>query len=75
MFKKCLDELGYDQRLYGLHSFRSGGATSIVTNLGNCPSKERLLKLHGRWKSDLAKDMNIKKQVRERLNIAQSTGL
>ena len=59
MFKECLSDLGYDQRLFALHSFRSGGTTSTVTNLKNCPSRERLLKLHGRWKSDLAKDMYV----------------
>ena len=63
MFKKCLNELGYDQRLYALHSFRSGGATSVVNNLRKCSLRERLLNLHGRWKSDLAKDMYIKEQV------------
>ena len=52
-----------------------GDATSVVNNLRNCPIRERLLKLHGRWKSDLAKDMYIKEQVRKRLNVAQSTGL
>ena len=75
MFKECLGDLGYDQRLFALHSFRSAGATSIVTNLKNCPSRERFLKLHGRWKSDLAKYMSVKEQVVEKLNVAQSTGL
>ena len=70
-----LSDLGYGQRLFALHSFRFGGATSIVTNLKNCSSRELLLKPHGRWKSDLAKDMYVKEQVVERLNVAQSTGL
>ena len=70
MFKECLSDLGYDQRLFALHSFRSAGATSIVTNLKNCPSRERFLKLHGRWKSDLAKYMSVKEQVVEKLNVA-----
>ena len=29
LFKACLKELGYDQELYGLHSFRSAGASTI----------------------------------------------
>ena len=37
MFKECLRDLGYDQRLFALHSFRSGGTTSVVTSLQNCP--------------------------------------
>ena len=64
-----------DFLLYILQSFRSGCATSIVTNLKNCSSKERLLKLHGRWKSDMAKDTYVKEQVQKRLNVPQSTGL
>ncbi|MEM9400705.1 MAG: hypothetical protein AAF984_10905 [Verrucomicrobiota bacterium] len=74
-FKQCLKKLGYDPKLYGLHSFRSGGATTIVKNLKECPSLERLLKIHGRWKSDTAKDMYIKEQLDQRINVSSSTGL
>ncbi|CAH3186685.1 unnamed protein product [Porites lobata] len=66
---------GYDQSLYGLHSFRSGGATSLAHTLENNPSKERLLKLHGRWKTDLAKDMYIKESVDQRLSFVKNLGL
>ena len=31
MFKECLKEVGVDHKLYGLHSLRSGGATSDVS--------------------------------------------
>ena len=41
IFKDCLKELGLDHKMYGLHSLRSGGATSAVSNNPN-PS-ERLL--------------------------------
>ena len=58
LFKACLKDLGYDDMLYGLHSFRAGGATTIAKNLED-GNKERLLKLHGRWKSDISKDMYI----------------
>ena len=45
--KESLKELGYDEKLYGLHSFRAaGGATTIAKSL-TAPNKERLLKLHG----------------------------
>ena len=37
--KESLTKLGYDQSLYGLHSFRSGGATSLAHTLENNPSK------------------------------------
>ena len=43
--------LGYDEKKYGLYSLRSGGATAAVINNPNL--SERLLKLHGRWKSDI----------------------
>lgn len=38
-------------------------------------SKERLLKLHGRWKSDIAKDMYIHEYINERLSVSKCTGL
>ena len=75
LFKESLTKLGYDQSLYGLHSFRSGGATSLAHTLENNPSKERLLKLHGRWKTDLAKDMYVKESVDQRLSFVKSLGL
>ena len=40
-YKECLKELGYDEKLYGLHSFRAGGATAIAKSL-TAPNKERL---------------------------------
>ena len=55
IFKDCQKELSLDHKMYGLHSLRSGGATSAVSINPNL--SERLLKLHGHWKSDTAKDM------------------
>ena len=49
--------MGYDPKDHGLHSLRSGGVTSIVSNDRSHNVSERLLKPHGRWKSDEAKDM------------------
>ena len=46
IFKDCLKGLGYDEKKFGLHSLRSGGATAAVINKPNL--SERLLKLHGR---------------------------
>ena len=54
IFKRTLKDLGYDDREYGLHSLRAGGATEVV-NHGVI--SERLLKIHGRWKTDAAKDI------------------
>ena len=57
IFKDCLKGLGYDEKKFGLHSLRSGGATAAVINNHNL--SERLLNLHGRWKSDIAKDISV----------------
>ena len=73
IFKSCLRDLGLDDKLYGLHSLRSGEATSVVNNSPNL--SERLLKLHGRWKSDCAKDMYILEDTSKRLEITTSLGL
>ena len=52
--------------IYGLHSLRSGGITSAVRNSSNS-IPERLLKIHGRWKSDSAKDMYVEESLENRL--------
>ena len=74
LLKACLKELGYNNTLYGLHSFRAGGATTIAKNLED-GNKERLLKLHGRWKSDISKDMYIQEGREERLLVSKSLDL
>ena len=73
IFKGCLKGLGYDEKKFGLHSLRSGGATAAVINNPNL--SERLLKLHGRWKSDIAKDMYILEQTQNRLSVTCNLGL
>ena len=73
MFKECLKETGVDHKLYGLHSLRSGGATSDVSF--DIYLSERLLKLHGRWKSGTAKDMYILEDVSTRLQVTSQPGL
>jgi hypothetical protein len=49
----------------GLHSFRSGGATTAA----NANVKERCLKRHGRWKSDSSKDRYIVDSTHNRLKV------
>ena len=73
MFKECLTKLGFDPASYGLHSLRAGGATAAVRNNPNI--SERMLKLHGRWKSSTAKDMYIQEGLKERLTISKQLGL
>jgi len=40
---------GVDGQFFGLHSFRSGGAAAAALS----PRPERLVKVHGRWRSDV----------------------
>ena len=51
MLRDTLSRLGYNPNDYGLHSLRSAGITSAVRNSSNS-IPERLLKVHGKWKSD-----------------------
>ena len=73
VFKEALGVLGCDPKVYGLHSLRSGGITSVVKN--DKEVSERLLKLHGRWKTDVAKDMYVKEADYSRLSVSRSLGL
>ena len=74
MFKDALKSLGYDPKEYGLHSLRSGGITEVVQNSNNTIS-ERLLKLHGRWKTDHAKDMYVQESISNRLKVTRCLSL
>ena len=64
---ECLKIIRLDHRLYSLHSLRSGGATSVLNYNPNL--SERVLELHGRWKSDTAKNMYILEDVSKGLQI------
>jgi hypothetical protein len=56
---------------FGLHSLRSGGATTCA-NLGIA---DRLLKKHGRWPSETAKDGYVKDSLPDRLSVSKKLGL
>ena len=75
LFKECLTQLGYDCSVYSLHSFRAGEATEIVKNFPNIKERECLLKLHGRWKSDIAEDMYVQEDIQERLAVTKALRL
>lgn len=75
IFKGALKEFGYDDKIYGLHSLRSGGITSVVNNNGTKSVSERLLKIHGRWKTDVAKDMYMKESEDNRFVVSRTLGL
>ena len=64
--------LGYVEKVFGLHSFRAGGATAAASDPG---LPERLFKRHGRWQSERAKDGYIKESLENRLRVSKSLGL
>ena len=74
VFKECLKNLGYDEKAFGLHSLRAGGATAVAQN-SNGNLSERIIKLHGRWKTDVAKDMYILEDTTKRLQITDLLGI
>ena len=74
ILRDSLKQLGYNPDDYGLHSLRSGGITSVVRNSCNSVS-ERLLKVHGRWKTDAAKDMYVEESLDNRLQVTKFLGL
>lgn len=71
LFVEAFEKHVCDITKYGLHSLRSGGATSAA----NSGTKDRLFKRHGRWLSDRAKDGYIKDCLQERLSVSLSLGL
>ena len=74
ILRGTLKQLGFNPEDYGLHSLRSGGITSVVRNSCNSIS-ERLLKLHGRWRTDTAKDMYVEESLDNRLLVTKHLGL
>ena len=74
ILRGTLKQLGFNPDDYGLHSLRSGGITSVVRNSCNSIS-ERLLKLHGRWRTDTAKDMYVEESLDNRLLVTKYLGL
>ena len=69
ILKEKLGAIGADPSKFSDHSFRSAGATSAA-NL-NVP--DRLFKVHGRWKSDSAKDGHVHDKLDSRLYVPLCT--
>jgi len=66
-----LESLGLEKSKFGLHSLRSGGATSAA----NAGISDRIFKKHGRWKSDRAKDGYVKEDLKTQLSVSQNLGI
>ena len=75
IFKEALKDVDQYPKDYGLHSLRSSGVTSVVSNDLSHNVSERFLKLHGRWKSDEAKDMYVLEPECSRLRVTKYPGI
>lgn len=69
--REALASIGLNISDYGLHSLRSGGATAAC----NAGVSDRLFKIHGRWKSENAKDGYVKQNLTTRLSVSKNLGL
>ena len=56
---------------YGLHSLRSGGASTAINN----GVSERLVGKHGRWKSGYSRDRYLKDDKKSRLSVTRAMKL
>jgi hypothetical protein len=63
--------MGLDASLFGLHSLRAGGASAAAA-LG---VPDRLVKKHGRWRSDNAKDGYVKESLFNSLSVSLNLGI
>ena len=68
---KKLSAIGLDPKRFGLHSLRSGGASAAE----NAGVPDRMFKWHGRWRSENAKDGDVKDSLKDRLSVSQHLGL
>jgi len=60
-----------DTKLYGLHSLRIGGASAAANN--DLP--DRVIKKHGRWKSENAKDVYFREDIQHQLLVTLNIGI
>ena len=71
VIRDILGTIGLDKTKFGTHSLRSGGATMA----GNSGVPDRLFKRHGRWRSEKAKDMYIKDDLKKLLSVTKAMSL
>lgn len=67
LIKAKIRQLGYDEKCFGVHSFRAGGATAAA----NAHVPDRLFKRHGRWRSEAAKDGYIQDTDEDMLQVSK----
>ena len=66
-----LTDIGLNSKNFCSHSLRIGGATAAANN--DIP--DRLIKEHGRWRSDLAMDGYIKDSINKQLTVSSKLGI
>ena len=71
LVKESLLAIGVNSVSFSTHSLRSSGATFIADDLAKSGSSVRLLMLHGRWKSETAKNMYVKDSLDSRLQLTR----
>ena len=71
IIREPLSSIGINMNNYGLHSLRSGGASVAY----KCDVSERLFKVHGRWKSENAKDGYVCEDLEKRLSVSKNLGI
>jgi hypothetical protein len=71
LFIQAFQSFVPDIKKFGLHSLRSGGATTCA----NLRISDRLFKKHGRWRSETAKDGYVKDSLPDRLSVSKNLGL
>lgn len=64
----AVKSIGLDPSKYGTHSLRSGGATCAA----NAEIPDRIFKQHGRWRTDVAKDMYVQDSLSRLLTVTKN---
>ena len=67
----ALNKIDLNSKKFGLHSLRSGGATT-ASNLG---VSNRLFQKHGRWKSERVKNRYVHENIPVLLQVTKNLGL
>ena len=71
LFWKRCQKLDLTRSFFGLHSLKSGGATSAA----NAGVLDRLFKRHRRWRSEFVKDGYIKDDLKALLSVSLALGI
>ena len=71
LFLDVVTAVGMEREEFSFHSLRSGGASAAA----NAGVNDRLFKIHGRWRSESAKDGYIDDNIEALLTVSRILGL